>query len=93
MRVRWSEDADRDRAEIIEGIWLDNPLAAERMDALFETAAARLERFPQMGRPGAFSGTRELIPHSSYRLEIRDEEIIIHALVHTARQWPPVEDD
>jgi addiction module RelE/StbE family toxin len=92
LRVRWSEDADRDRAEIIEDIWLDNPLAAERMEALFKTAATRLERFPQMGRPGAFAGTRELIPHSSYRLvyEIRDDEIIIHALLHTARQWPPV---
>ncbi|MDW6026492.1 type II toxin-antitoxin system RelE/ParE family toxin [Mesorhizobium sp. BAC0120] len=93
MRVRWSEEADRDRTEIVGYIWADNPLAAQRMDALFDVAANRLADFPRLGREGAIPGTREFIPHPSYRLvyEIGDGEIIIHALVHTARQWPPVE--
>ena len=41
---------------------------------------------------GTISGTHELIPHESYRLvyEIEQETVWILALVHTAKQWPPV---
>ena len=37
------------------------------------------------------AGTRELIPHESYRLvyEIEGTTVWVLALVHTARQWPP----
>ena len=96
MKLRWSEGADRDRGEIIGYIWRHNPAAARRMDALFDAASTRLEMFPHIGREGEIPGTRELIPHRSYRLvyEIRDNEIVIVTLVHTSRQWPPaVEDD
>ncbi len=95
MKVRWSEEADRDRDEIVGYIWVDNPLAAQRMDGLFDVAASRIADFPYLGREGAVAGTRELIPHPSYRLvyEITDSEVIIHALIHTARQWPPVDED
>jgi plasmid stabilization system protein ParE len=35
-------------------------------------------------------GTRELIPHESYRLvyEVEGDTVWILALVHTARMWP-----
>lgn len=44
-----------------------------------------------MGRPGQIPGTRELIPHESYRLvyEVLADTVWILALVHTARPWPP----
>jgi plasmid stabilization system protein ParE len=95
LNVIWSEDADRDRSEIIDHIWLDSPAAAFRMDAVFQSAAVRLERFPYSGRTGVLPGTREVIPHPSYRMvyEIDDEAVTILALAHTARQWPPVEED
>ena len=38
------------------------------MDELFSDAAARLAAHPKMGKPGKIAGTRELIPHKSYRL-------------------------
>lgn len=62
------------------------------MDALFSDAAARLAEHPKLGRTGKIPGTRELIPHDSYRLvyEIDGETLWLLALVHTARQWPPV---
>lgn len=70
----------------------DNPSAAIRMDQLFSDAAAKLARFPTLGCTGKIPGTRELIPHESYRLvyEVEGDTVWVLALVHTARQWPPV---
>lgn len=70
----------------------DNPPAAVRMDELFSNVAARLAAHPKLGKVGKISGTRELIPHESYRLvyEIEGETVWVLALVHTARLWPPV---
>lgn len=69
----------------------DSPRAAARMDELFSKAAARLIDHPQLGRPGKIAGTRELIPHESYRIvyELQDDTVWILTLIHTARQWPP----
>ncbi len=93
MKIRWTPEAEAERLEIGEYIALDNPRAAVRMDSLFETAVLKLSDFPRIGRPGVIGGTRELIPHESYRIvyEIRDDGIWITSVVHTARQWPPVE--
>ena len=92
MRVLWTPEAQQDRAEVWDYIAADNPRAAARMDALFSEAATRLSEYPKQGRAGKISGTRELIPHESYRLvyEIENETVWILALVHTARQWPPL---
>jgi toxin ParE1/3/4 len=63
------------------------------MDERFSVAARRVAEFPLAGRAGLVAGTRELIPHPSYRLvyEIFGETAWILALVHSARQWPPAE--
>ena len=92
MRVIWTPEAQQDRADIWDTIATDNPRAAARMDALFSDAAASLAAHPKLGRSGIISGTHELIPHESYRLvyEIAQETVWILALVHTARQWPPL---
>ena len=93
MRVIWAPEAEQDRAEVWDYIAADNPLAAARMDELFSIAAVRLAEHSNLGTPGKIPGTRELIPHESYRLvyEIeRETTVWILALVHTARQWPPL---
>lgn len=92
MKVRWTPEAEQDRGDVWEYIATDNPRAAARMDELFAIAAASLADFPHRGRIGNIPGTRELIPHESYRLvyEIDGETVWLLALVHTARQWPPV---
>lgn len=66
--------------------------AAIRMDEVFSDAADRLATSPRIGAIGRVAGTRELIPHESYRLvyEISGEDVWILAIVHTARRWPPV---
>ena len=91
MRVIWTPEAQQDRADIWDFIAADNPRAAVRIDELFSNAATRLAEHPKLGRPGQIVGTRELIPHESYRLvyEIERETVWLLALVHTARQWPP----
>lgn len=90
MKVFWAAAAEQDRAEIIDYISQDNPLAAIRMDELFSQAAARLAEHPLLGRTGQIAGTRELVPHESYRLvyEVEGDAVWILALVHTARLWP-----
>ena len=92
MKVRWTPEAEQDRADIVDHIAIDNPRAAVRMDELFGAAAARLADFPHMGRPGKIAGTREWIPHENYRLvyQIDGDVVWLLALVHTARMWPPV---
>lgn len=92
MKVIWTPEAQQDRADVWVYIAADNLRAAARMDELFSDAAARLTDHPRLGRPGKIAGTRELIPHESYRLvyEIDGETVWMLALVHAARQWPPV---
>jgi addiction module RelE/StbE family toxin len=89
VKVIWTPEAQLDRADIWEQIATDNPHAAANMDELFSDAASRLTEHP-MGKLGAIPGTRELIPHESYRLvyEISGDTVWILTLVHTARQWP-----
>lgn len=91
MIVIWTPEAEQDRTDIWDYIASDNPSAAARMDALFGETAARLAIHPGMGKAGTVPGTRELIPHESYRLvyEIVGDTVWVLALVHTARQWPP----
>ena len=92
MRVIWTPEAQQDRADVWDYIAADNLRAAVRMDELFSNAAASLVDHPTLGRQGKIQGTRELIPHDSYRLvyEISGETVWLLALVHTARQWPRV---
>lgn len=70
----------------------DNPAAAVRMDRLFGEAAGGLGAFPFIGRAGIVPGTLEIFPHENYRMvyEVAEETVWILALVHAARQWPPV---
>lgn len=91
MRVFWTSSAEQDRTDIIDFIGQDNPPAAVWMDELFATAAGRLAEHPLLGRAGRIPGTRELMPHESYRLvyEVHSDAVWILALVHTARMWPP----
>ena len=92
-KVLWTPEAQQDRAVIWEYIAAVNPLAAARMDECFSEAAALISRHPQIGKPGKIPGTREVIPHESYRLvyEVHNETAWVLTLVHTARRWPPIE--
>jgi toxin ParE1/3/4 len=68
MIVVWTPEAEEDRTYVWSLIASENPFAAVRMDELFSDAVARLARHPKLGKQGKIPGTRELIPHESYRL-------------------------
>jgi toxin ParE1/3/4 len=87
LSVVLSPEAEQDRADILDYVAADNPQAAVRMDELFSEAADRLGNFPMLGHIARVPGTRDLIPHESYRLvyEVEADTVWILALVHTAR--------
>lgn len=94
MKVFWTDAALEDRSNILDHIAADNVRAAIALDELFGLAAARLAEFPYLGKPGQVPGTRELLPHESYRLvyeaDASSDAVWVLALVHTARRWPPL---
>lgn len=94
MKVRWTPEAEDDRAKIFDYIAVDSPRSAVKIDDLFSKTAARLADHPKFCRTGRIPGTREVIVHKSYCLvyEIAQDTVWVLALVHTARQWPLVED-
>ena len=93
MRVVWTPEALQDRLDIWDFIAADNPQAAAQMDERFSQAASTLMDHPRIGRQGIGPGTLELIPQEHYRLvyEMDGDTAWILALVHTSRQWPPVQ--
>ncbi len=90
MKVIWAPEARQDRVRIRNHIAAESPAAAVRMDQLFSDAAKTLSEFPMRGRLGKVPGTRELLPHDSYRLvyQVDGDVVRVLALIHTARQWP-----
>jgi len=46
VKVRWTPEAEDDRAQIFDTIAADSPRSAIKMDALFSKAAARLADHP-----------------------------------------------
>ncbi|MGY2343079.1 type II toxin-antitoxin system RelE/ParE family toxin [Pseudomonas sp. SDO5532_S415] len=91
MKIIWTKEAAQDRADIWDYLHTVNPKAAIDMDNRFSDAISRLVQNPGSGPAGIVSGTRELIPHQSYRMIYQQEldAVWILALVHTSRQWPP----
>ncbi|MGY3172208.1 toxin ParE1/3/4 [Pseudomonas sp. TE12234] len=91
MKIIWTREAAQDRADIWDYLYASNPKAAIDMDNRFSDAISRLAQHPESGPAGIIAGTRELIPHQSYRIvyEQAVNAIWILALVHTSRQWPP----
>ena len=61
----WEPDALDQLDGIIDFIGERNFAAAERMAAIFAERVHRVRSFPEIGRPGRVTGTRELIVHLS----------------------------
>jgi toxin ParE1/3/4 len=87
----WSLLALRDLEQLQAYIERDDPAAAIRTAARILDAAERLERFPNLGRPGREKATRELVvPHTPYLLiyRVRGEALEVLRVLHGAQRWP-----
>jgi plasmid stabilization system protein ParE len=91
VQVLWTAEALEDRRAIWAFVAADNHKAAAALDLSFETVASHLALHPQMGRPGKIAGTREVFPTRHYRIvyQFNGSLVIIIAVLHTARRWPP----
>jgi len=85
MDVRWSPEAADDLERITRRIRDDNPQAARELASAIYDGCASLTTFPNRGRAGRLTGTRELLfpSHSSYIAVYR---VTAHA-VEIARIW------
>ena len=91
MRLEWSPLALEDRIRIFEFIAAENIHAAFRVDDAIENQTDQLTGFPESGRPGRVTGTRELIMTAyPYTLiySIGDATVLILRVLHHAMQWP-----
>jgi toxin ParE1/3/4 len=92
MRIRWTEPATRDLIQISDYLEKHASSAVARRIALsiYERVGA-LAQFPEQGRTGRKSGTRELVlsglPYLAvYRLN--GDAIEILRILHGAQMWP-----
>jgi len=92
MRVRWTELAAQDLANIFDYIHKQSSAeAAGKMAPRIHDAIGALVQFPHRGRRGRKPGTRELIlsglPYLTiYR--VKEDVIEINRILHGAQKWP-----
>jgi addiction module RelE/StbE family toxin len=92
MRIRWTEPAARDLTQIADYLEKHGSSAIARRVALsINKRIGGLTQFPEQGRTGRKSGTRELVltdlPYLViYRLG--GEKIEILRILHGAQMWP-----
>jgi toxin ParE1/3/4 len=91
LKIAWLPLALENRRSQLAYVAERNPWAAINMGGIIETAIQRLADYPQIGRPGRFAGSRELVvvgtPYViAYRIEA--EAVVILRLLHGAQRWP-----
>ena len=92
MKVVWTRKASRHLRAAYD-YWARETSASAAhalLDRIFG-AVERLERFPETGRPGRISGTRELVILPTpflFAYRTRKGKIETLSLLHGARKWP-----
>ena len=94
MRLRWNENALDDLEKIRDYIEKDDPFAAMRVVMRLRDGLEQLTTFPQMGRVGRVTETRELVFSdlryiAVYNVHTDRKEIEILNIIHAARRYPP----
>ena len=89
--ITWSPRAIAHLADLRAYTARDNPGAAGRIAMTLLAAVERLAEFPNRGRPGRVTGTRELVvPGTPYVIpyRLRGDRLEIVAVFHGRQKWP-----
>ena len=90
MKLRWLKAGTRSLRLVHAHIAMDNPVAAKRVVERIESSLERLAIFPESGRIGQVSGTREVVvPGLPYIVVYRvSAEVEILRVFHAAQDYP-----
>ncbi len=92
MQVRWTTAAASDLENIADYLFEKTPQNAARLIREICDAVFALRIFPNRGRPGKKSGTRELVlPSLPYIVVYQVASDVLHVarILHGAQDWPP----
>jgi toxin ParE1/3/4 len=91
MQLRWTEEAANDLERIADHLLLHAPDRASELLRRVYDAPAALLTFPNRGRPGKRTDTRELVlaplPYVVV-YTVRDDVVFVVRILHGAQQWP-----
>jgi toxin ParE1/3/4 len=90
MKLRFSQRANRDIAEIADHIRAQNPYAAERVRTAILDSLQTVILFPRTGRLQTLEGVRKLVVRRYpyliyYTIDDLAEEVIVLAIQHASR--------
>jgi toxin ParE1/3/4 len=90
MRIFWSPLAQQDLRDIYDYVAAADSVAAARLITRLIEATSQLAAYPESGRVGRVTGTRELPVVGTdhvicYRVKREDLQITV---LHGARKWP-----
>ena len=91
MKLVWTPPAIRDLQSLRSYIAHDKPSAARKQVEIILTAVAGLAHFPDSGRPGRKTGTRELVIGKTPYLAIYRNQggtLEILRILHGRQSWP-----
>jgi addiction module RelE/StbE family toxin len=91
MKLLWSPTARRDLWDIRRYIAQNNAAAADGIVRRILRAVENLGTFPELGRAGRLTGSRELVvPRSPFIVvySVEDRVVEVLAVIHGARRWP-----
>ncbi len=96
MNVRLSEEAQREIDALYAYYDARSEGVADRIVAALVHSLRGLGRFPLLGKPGHYPGTREhVVPRYGYRIvyevDVQNDTVGIIRILHGSRQWPPEE--
>ena len=91
MQVRWTAAAAEDLENIANYLFDNVPEHAARLTRELYNSSSLLKNFPNRGRAGKKSGTRELVVSSLPYIivyEVAGDVVHIVRILHAAQRWP-----
>ena len=91
MKLVWGRYALEDRRAIFSYLERHNPTAAADMDEMIQGAVQNLRSYPNMGRQGRVTNTRELVVVGTpfiVAYAVMADRVKLLRVPHGAQQWP-----